>query len=228
MLEDKAQMFNSTQKMFDTLEGDFIAIGGLLHEIKNKKQFKLRGYVNFKEYIELELNTAPTFANKLIRVYDMFVINLSMSEMDMKEIGFEKFSMVYPIFSKNDMYKNKDFLSEWSVYLQTKTISELKRLIKQFKEKKKELDIKSETIKSGWERAVTLQNVSKKELLFQLAVMFLLTDTEYHTNLKEQLKGFKKKFELQVEDAVKVSEIMKNPDSSLQDDEQDNDIEKDE
>jgi hypothetical protein len=200
MLEDKTQMFNSTQKMFDTLEGDFIAIGGLLHEIKQKKQFRMRGYESFKDYVELELNTAPTFANKLLRVYDMFVVNLQMSEIDMKEVGFEKFSMVYPIFNKNSKYKDQQFLDEWMKYLEMKTISELKVLIKEFKESQKQLDIKKETIKSGWERGVTFSNSNKQELLFQIAVMFLLTKDDDLIKFNKTLKDLKRSFEQQLVD----------------------------
>jgi len=201
-MEDFNQTCNSTQKMFETLEGDFIALGNLLYDIKKKKQYRFRGYESFKEFVEMELLTSMSFANKLIRVYEMFVVHLDMSEADMKEIGFEKLSMVYPIFKKGESYKDAEFLKVWMEHLEIKTISELKVLIKQYKEAKKVLDANKEAIETGWTKACEIFNIPKKELILRLALLFLTSNDDSIKQLDITLKELKRKYEQQVQDMV--------------------------
>lgn len=197
-MEDKSQMFNSTQKMFMGLEGDFIALGNLLYDIKSKRQFIYRGFDSFNEYIELELNTSSTFAGKLVRVYEMFIKVLDISEEDVKEIGFEKLSMVYPIFKKDKNYVKDEFVSLWMEYLDQKTISELKKLIKEYKQSLKQIDFKETVIEQGWEKACTVMNTNKKDVIYKLAITFLEYSDDELNSLGKGMREKQREFELKL------------------------------
>lgn len=199
MEQDVLQVTNSTMKMAEGLIGDFLTLGNLLYGIKKKKQFRFAGFDTFKEYVECELKTTSSFANKLLNVHDMFVNKLEWAEDILKDLGFEKLAILLPIFKKNNMYQSEEFCDDWGTKASNMSITELKEEVKKYKESTKGFDAKSEAVDTAWEKAVDIFDMNKKKIIFGLASWWLLEKDAELKDFGKKLKVNIDKFERQLE-----------------------------
>ena len=160
----------------ENLENDFVQLGQLLSEVKRTKLFKFRGYPTFKEFVEQEFNLSSSFANKLVSNYDVFVAELDVDEMAMKQIGLDKLNMIKPMVKDVPFQESE----EWIKKAEQLSTTELREEIKEIKELKKDqnLNPKDVLVDQFFETMVTFFNCSKKELNFKLALYFQDNDLE--------------------------------------------------
>ncbi len=82
ILKDAAHCFRDAR-------GSLIEGAKLLHTIYSK-QLYLEAYTTFGEYVEQECQLSPSYASKLIKTYEHYVINGSLSHAKLKDIEPEK------------------------------------------------------------------------------------------------------------------------------------------
>lgn len=175
--ENKMMMTTTPQEKFDALtnvkkilEENFVTFGQILYEIKRSKAFKIKGYKTFKDFIEQEYNMSSAFASKMLSVYEIFIEELDIDEMSVKEIGLDKLSMIKP-FVKDSSYEDTE---QWIEKAETLNTADLREEIKKERDrikedKKTDKDILIEQFK---ERMVTYFNCNFKELMFKMALYF--------------------------------------------------------
>lgn len=193
MIEDLNQtpeeQFAAILTFKNRLQEDFIAFGSLLSEIKRKGTFKAKGYKNFKDFIETEYNLASSFATKLIDTYELYIEELDIDEESLKEIGFDRLSMIKPFVKDSEI----SIAETWIEEAKEKSTPELRQIIKEEKEKnKKQKTFKEVFTEQHLERMVTYFNCNVKELNFKLAIYFQDEDLE---NIKQTIKDKQRKLE---------------------------------
>lgn len=193
------EQFDSIRKMKSKVEDNFLELGQLLLETKHSKVFKFKGYKTFKEFIEIEYNMTSAFANKLIKVYEIFVHDLDICETDAKEIGFDRLNMIRPMLKD----ASHEETAEWIKKAEELSAMELREEIKDARDKKKE---NSKTMKDilteqYLEIMVTFFNCSKKELNFKLALYFQDADIdEIRKVVLDRQRQFEEELEKQAEE----------------------------
>ena len=164
------EKFDALTNVKKLLEENFVTFGQILYEIKSSKAFKIKGYKNFKDFIEQEYNMSSAFASKILSVYEIFINELDVDEMSVKEIGLDKLAMIKP-FVKDSSYEDTE---GWISKAETLNTADLREVIKEERErikenKKTDKDILIDQFK---ERMVTYFNCNFKELMFKMALYF--------------------------------------------------------
>jgi hypothetical protein len=176
------------------LETDFVELGQLLSEIKAKRIFNFKGYDSFKEFVQTEFALNLALCNKLIRVYDLYINKLDMSEEDVKDFGFEKLSLIAPVMEKVDAETRAGWLKE----AYNMSTGELQDHIKALNKKAKALSVKDVLVEQFVEKMCTWFNCSKKEMMFKLALFFsspTKSDPIYMEAMRADVKALQRKFE---------------------------------
>lgn len=156
------------ENLKNKMQENFIELGQLLSDVKRTRLFKIKGYVNFKEFVENEYGLPASVANRLIKIHDTFLIKHDLDEQTVKKIGFDKLNIVTPMLKDSDRIEIQDWIEKASDL----SPSELKEEIKEIKEKQKEKNMKDVLTEQVFENLVNFFNCSKKELNYKLAVYF--------------------------------------------------------
>jgi hypothetical protein len=183
------EVFAAVHNLKKKLEENFVTLGQLFSMIKRKKMFQAKGFDSFKEFVEAEYNMNSSLAGKLVSVYEVFVHELDVDDTTIKQLGFDRLSMIKP-YVKNG-YPEAD---EWLQKAEQMPVNELKEHIKQIKnkEKEKDKDVKDVLIEQYLEKMHTWFNCSAKELNFKLALYFQDADLE---EIKKVIKARQRQFE---------------------------------
>ena len=176
------------------LEEDFVALGELLSEIKRMRTFKIKGYKNFKEFIESEYNMSNTLAAKLISIYDIYITDMNVDSETVKEIGMDRLSLIKPLI-KDSAY---DVQEEWLKQAEELTHQDLKEKIKEIRDHERESSktLKDVFIEQYMDNMKGYFNCSGKELNYKLALFFQDSDLE---KVNDIIREKQRKFEEQIE-----------------------------
>ena len=188
------ERFKAIGTIKNRLEEDFVALGELLSEMKRMRTFKIKGYLNFKEFIESEYSMSNTLAAKLIAVYDIYIKDMNMDSETVKEIGIDRLSLIKPLI-KDSSY---DVQEEWVKQAEELTHQDLKEKIKEIRDKERESSktLKDVFIEQFLDNMKGYFNCSGKELNYKLALFFQDSDLE---KVNETIRERQRKFEEQVE-----------------------------
>jgi hypothetical protein len=188
------EKFDAIHNLKLKLEENFVALGQLLSEIKRSKLFRFKGYENFKEFVEAEYNLNSTLAGKLVTVFNLYVEDMDLDDTAVKEIGFDRLTMVRP-FVEKAAWEVRD---EWMQKAENMPVGELKEHIKEIKNKEKNLDkdLKDVLIEQYLEKMRTWFNCSQKELNFKLALYFQDADLE---EIRKTIKERQRQFETEIQ-----------------------------
>jgi hypothetical protein len=169
------------------LEDDFVTLGRILSELKRAKVFKSKGYKNFKDFVEEDLNISSALSNKLIGNYELFIEELDIDEVSVKSIGLDTLNLLKPIVKDCNFEESET----WIEKAQTLSKEDLRADIKLTKERKKEKTLKDVYIDQFRETMTIFFNCSQKELLFKLALYFQDADLEaVRVNIKKKQREF--------------------------------------
>ncbi|HNU98074.1 MAG TPA: hypothetical protein PKG99_05250, partial [Candidatus Syntrophosphaera thermopropionivorans] len=126
-----------------------------------------------------------------------FIDNMDVDEATVKEIGFDRLQMIYPMVNKGD-WEVKD---EWLEKAQETPTNELRKYIQELKlsEKEEQIDQKKIFIDQYLEKMTSIFNCSRNELDYKLALYFQDMDPE-------QIKKVVQKRERQFESELKKEE----------------------
>ncbi len=184
------EKFEAVGRLKKSLEENFVSLGGLLSEIKRSKIFKLRGYKNFKDFIETEYAMAGSFASKLIGINDLFIQELDINEQSLKQIGFDKLNMIKPLV-KDCAYEETE---AWLGKAEGLPTPELREEVKTEKERRNRKDktLKEIFIDQFFEKMTTSFNCSRKDLNYKLAIYFQDMDL---TQVKDSIRLKQRKLE---------------------------------
>ena len=150
-------------------ESDVISLGRLLYEIKEKKIYRAFGYINFSLYVEDKLNLSASIANRYIRIFKEFVLELNIGEDTLNELGMSSLELLLKMFKivENDKV-------ELIQLAQKESYSNMKVKYQDLKEQLKEKEKTMEEVltEQFYERATEIFNCSKKKVDFNLALFF--------------------------------------------------------
>jgi hypothetical protein len=185
--DEKILAVNNLKK---SLEDNFVSLGQLLSEIKRTKLYKFKGFKDFKQFVEKEFNLSNSFANRLIGTYELFIEELDVDEMSVKNIGLDKLNLIKPML-KETTYEETE---EWIKKAEELPTTELREEIKEIRDRKKEKDksLKDVYIDQFLEKMVTFFNCSRKELNFKLALFFQDADLD---EIRNEIRIRQRKFE---------------------------------
>jgi hypothetical protein len=184
--EEKLVALTSLRKR---LENDFVILGDLLSEIKRHKTFRLKGYKNFKEFVESELNMTSAFASKLVGIHDLFADEMELDDHTREKIGLDRLNMVKPFMKDAEPEIREDWLNK----AETLNPGELREQIKEIREQEKVKSARDVFIDQYLENMLAVFNCSRKELDFKLAVYFQDSDLE---QVKKLVKDKQKRLEI--------------------------------
>jgi hypothetical protein len=190
---DANEVFAAVQNLKNKLEDNFVALGQLFSMIKRKKMYLAKGIDNFKDFVESEYNINSTLANKLSSVYEVYVDELDIDDVTIKELGFDRLNMIKPFVAKAEWTE----IENWMQKAEQMPVNELKEHIKEIKdkEKNKEKDFKEVLIEQYLEKMRTWFNCSQKELNFKLALYFQDADLE---EVKKIIKEKQRRYETEL------------------------------
>ncbi len=190
------ETFNAVNNLKHRLEENFIQLGQLLSAIKRQKLYAKKGYQSFREFVETEFRLNGALAGKLCAVYDLYIDNLDMDEGTVKQIGFDRLTLVKPLVAKADTFTQDD----WIEKAETLPLGQLKQEIKQLKDKQKDKDkdLRAILVDQYLERMRTEFNCSQKDINFKLALYFQDMDLE---EVKQVVKTRQRQFESQTQEA---------------------------
>jgi len=191
------EKFEAISQLRNTLEENFITLGELLSEVKRSKAYRMKGYKEFKEFVETEFSMASSLASKLIGIHDLYISELDLDEKSVKEIGMDRLSMIRPLIAKSTY----DVKENWLQQAETLTTPELREKIKEVKdsEKAKQKTLKEVYTEQYIERMLAYFNCSQKELNFRLALYFQDADLE---NVRKIIKEKQVRFEEDTRDTL--------------------------
>lgn len=188
------ERFKAIGVIKNRLEEDFVALGELLSEMKRMRTFKIKGYKNFKEFIESEYNMSNTLAAKLISIYDIYIKDMNIDSETVKEIGMDRLTLIKPLV-KDTSYEVQE---EWVKQAEEMTHGDLKEKIKEINDKKREdsKTLKDIFVEQFLDNMKGFFNCSGKELNYKMALFFQDSDLE---KVNEVIREKQRKFEEQVE-----------------------------
>jgi len=194
------EKFSAIANLKDKLEDNFVALGELLSEIKRSKLYRFKGYESFKDFVEAEYQFSGTLAAKLAGTFDLYIEEMDLDEVSVKEIGFERLQLVKPMVQKADWPQRDEWMQK---ALETPT-NELRSEIKELKKKEKDndQDLKKVFIDQYMEKMTTWFNCSKSELNFKLALYFQDCDLE---EVKKIVKERQRAFEMETQSSKEES-----------------------
>ncbi|HPY95758.1 MAG TPA: hypothetical protein PL063_00945 [Candidatus Cloacimonadota bacterium] len=183
------EQFMAIERLKNSLQENFITFGQILSDVKRKGVYKLRGYKNFKEFIEKEYNIASSFATKLIDTYELYIEELDIDESTLNTIGFDRLNMIKSFVKDTEIAIAEDWIEE----AKEKSTPELRELIKEEKEKnKKPKSFKEVFAEQHVEKMRVFFNCSAKELNFKMAIYFQDMDLE---SVKQDIKDKQRQLE---------------------------------
>ena len=183
------EKFTEIQKFISKMQESFVAFGELLSHIKRTGIFKVKGYKNFKEFIEKEYNFASSFASKLIDTYELYLEELDVDEESVKEIGFDRLNMIKPFVKDSEV----GIAEGWIEEAKALSTPDLREKVKDEKERnKKPESVKDIFIKQYLEKMCVFFNCSVKELNYKMAIYFQDADLE---SIKIMIKEKQRKLE---------------------------------
>lgn len=187
------ERFKAIGVIKNRLEEDFVALGELLSEMKRMRTFKIKGYKNFKEFIESEYNMSNTLASKLISIYDIYIKDMNIDTETVKEIGMDRLNLIKPLI-KDTSYEVQE---EWVKQAEELTHQDLKEKIKEINDKKREdsKTLKDVFIEQFLDNMKGYFNCSGKELNYKLALYFQDSDLE---KINEVIREKQRRFEEEV------------------------------
>jgi ketol-acid reductoisomerase len=186
-LSEKAAAVNNLKK---SLEDNFLSLAELLSQLKRSNYHKNKGYKNFKEFVEKEFNLTGSFAQKLTGCFQLFVEELAVDEMSVKEIGLDKLQVLKPLLKDSNIQETEDWLEK----AQNLPVSELRSEVKDVRSKSKEKTLKEVFCDQFIEKMVTFFNCSRKELDFKLALYFQDADLEtIYKEIRQKQRLFEEK-----------------------------------
>jgi len=187
------EKINAVGVLKKELEDNFVQLGRLLSELKNKKIFKFKGFKNFKEFVETKYNLSSTVANRIIGIFEVYHVELNVDESTMLEIGFDKLSIIKPI-SVSQTYEEA---AEWLEKAKSSSIPDLREAVKEKRDKNREnkKTMKDILVEQHKERMVTFFNCSKKELDFKMALYFSSIDNDGLEEINSVVKMTQRRFE---------------------------------
>lgn len=187
------QKFEAVFNLKNYLADNFIQLGQILGEIKSAKLFLFKGYESFGAFVEHEYNLAKALANKLIRIYDLFIIDMDKDDDSLKDVGYDRLGLIAPLVDKAD-WQTRDELFAKAYEL---PIPELKAHIKALREEEKnsETDLKKLLVDQFKERIMTNFNCSWPEAQYKLALWFTGINVDAMLQIKDQVKRAQKQFE---------------------------------
>lgn len=188
------EKFNAIANLKEQLEDNFVALGELLSEIKRSKLFRFKGYESFKDFVEAEYQLSGTLAGKLSQTFELYIEEMDIDEVSVKEIGFERLQLIKPLVQKAD-WNERDQWIQKAVETPTNDLrAEIKELKKQ--EKAEDTDLKKVFIDQYLEKMSTWFNCSKSELNFKLALYFQDADLDA---VKKIVKERQRSFEMETQ-----------------------------
>ncbi|NLW18475.1 MAG: hypothetical protein GXY81_02165 [Candidatus Cloacimonetes bacterium] len=184
------EKFSAVANLKEKLEENFVTLGQLLSEIKRSRLFRVKGYENFREFVEAEYSLSGSLAGKLVAVFDVFIEEMDVDEATIMDIGFDRLQMIQPLVRKADWAQRDD----WVQKAEEMPTRELRDHIKELKkeEKEKNLDPKKVFIDQFVERMTAILNCSRTELNFKLALYFQDSDTE---SIRDVVRQRQREFE---------------------------------
>lgn len=184
------EKFSAVANLKEKLEENFVTLGQLLSEIKRSRLFRVKGYENFREFVEAEYSLSGSLAGKLVAVFDVFIEEMDVDEATIMDIGFDRLQMIQPLVRKADWAQRDD----WVQKAEEMPTRELRDHIKELKEEEKEknLDPKKVFIDQFVERMTAILNCSRTELNFKLALYFQDSDTE---SIRDVVRQRQREFE---------------------------------
>lgn len=188
------ERFKAIGVLKDRLEEDFIALGELLSEMKRMRTFKIKGYLNFREFIESEFNMSNSLASKLISIYDIYIKDMNVDSETVKEIGMDRLNLIKPLI-KDSAYEVQE---EWLKQAEEMTHQDLREKIKEIRDKERESSktLKDVLVEQYMDNMKGYFNCSGKELNYKLALFFQDSDLE---KVNEVIREKQRKFEEQIE-----------------------------
>lgn len=108
------EKFDAIANLKEKLEDNFVALGELLSEIKRMRLYRFRGYDNFKDFVEAEYQLSGSLAGKLASTFDLFIEDMDIDEMSVKEIGFERLQLIKPMIQKADWEVREEWIKKAS------------------------------------------------------------------------------------------------------------------
>ncbi|HHV37201.1 MAG TPA: hypothetical protein GXX77_05140 [Candidatus Cloacimonetes bacterium] len=188
------EKFDAIANLKERLEDNFVALGELLSEIKRMRLYRFRGYDNFKDFVEAEYQLSATLANRLAGTFDLYVEDMDLDEMSIKEIGFERLQLIRPMVHKADW----EVREEWIKKAEETPTNELRQEIKEIRKQEKEdnKDAKMIFIEQYFEKMTSWLNCSKTELNFKLALFFQDADLD---DMKKIIRERQREFEQSTE-----------------------------
>lgn len=188
------EKFDAIANLKERLEDNFVALGELLSEIKRMRLYRFRGYDNFKDFVEAEYQLSATLANKLAGTFDLYIEDMDLDEMSIKEIGFERLQLIRPMVHKADW----EVREEWIKRAEETPTNELREEIKEIRKQEKEdnKDVKKIFVDQYFEKMTSWLNCSKTELNFKLALFFQDADLD---DMKKIIRERQREFEQSTE-----------------------------
>ncbi|MCB5234530.1 MAG: hypothetical protein LHW60_04710 [Candidatus Cloacimonetes bacterium] len=184
------EKFDAIANLKEKLEDNFVALGELLSEIKRMRLYRFRGYDNFKDFVEAEYQLSGSLAGKLASTFDLFIEDMDIDEMSVKEIGFERLQLIKPMIQKADWEVREEWIKKASDTPTNELREEIKEIRKQ--EKEENMDMKKVFIDQYFEKMTTWFNCSKAELNFKLALFFQDADLD---DIKKVVRDRQREFE---------------------------------
>ena len=181
-------IMQSAKKLLEKYEESFVELGQLLSEIKHRKLYRLKGYEKFRDFIEGECEFDSSKASRLVMVYDLFITEMDMSESDAKSLGYEKMSIICPLFKKLTYAEKQAWIDRADML----PIPDLKAEVKEARKKDKPLDAKKVYVEQHMGYAMELFNCTKSDLMFKLALLIAGSDKD---TLKKNIKRLQTEFE---------------------------------
>lgn len=184
------EKFDAIANLKEKLEDNFVALGELLSEIKRMRLYRFRGYDNFKDFVEAEYQLSGSLAGKLASTFDLFIEDMDIDEMSVKEIGFERLQLIKPMIQKADWEVREEWIKKAGETPTNELREEIKEIRKQ--EKEENMDVKKVFIDQYFEKMTTWFNCSKAELNFKLALFFQDADLD---DIKKVVRDKQREFE---------------------------------
>jgi len=147
------EQITATNKLKEHIQEEFLQLGQLLTEMKAKRVHEKKGYLSFKEFLEVEINFP--LGSKLLGIYQLFINDLQIHEKLVEEIGFDKLNLIKSIVSN----LNEEKIDEWMQNAKELSISELREEVKDYRAKNRD-------------NTITFKDILKNQYLQQMTGFF--------------------------------------------------------
>lgn len=184
------EKLEALEKLCKRIDDEFIQMAQLLVEIKPGRLWQMKGYETLKDYLESELWMNTSLANKMMRTYEKYVLELDLSAEEMQEIGLEKLHRAIPLLKDCDGEETVNMISQLKDMDLSKIDSQIKASHKSTK------SIKDVFVEGFYEMWCSYLNCNKKELMLKLALFMQDRDPD---TVRSFVKAEQRKFEAEIE-----------------------------